>query len=166
MISKKKIIIVSGTPGTGKSTLTEFLEKKLGFERLDLHEHYKKISTGYDRSAKCYDIDFIKFEKLVEEKINEVKKGLIIDTHISHLLSPKKVDLCIVMTCSDLKKLEKRMQERKYSQRKIRENLDVEIFQICLHEAKEKGHKILTFDSSKKSTQKKILEEIKKKIKI
>ena len=148
---KNKILIaISGSPGVGKSTLAKYLVKKLGFDRLDLHHYYKRISTGYNHSKQSYDINYKKFEKLVKEKLHQSKKGLIIDSHISHLLPAKLVDVCIVLTCADLKKLEKRLQQRRYSKKKIRENLDAEIFQICLMEAKEKGHKVLVFDTATK----------------
>ena len=155
-----KVISITGTPGTGKSTLSKYLEKKLNFKRLDLHQYYKQISTGYDQSKKCYDIDLKKLEKLVKEKSKE--NNLIVDSHISHLL--KKVDLCLVLTCSDLKKLEKRLKDRKYSQKKVRENLDAEIFQVCLNEAKEKVHKIIVVDSGKRFSKEELMKKIKKSL--
>ncbi len=158
------IICISGTPGTGKSTWSKVIEKKLGFYRLDLHHHYKQVATKYDRSKQCFDIDLKLFTKLVKDKIKLAKKeghtGIVIDTHISHLLLPKLVDMCVILTCSNLKKLEKRLLERKYSKKKIRENLDTEIFQVCLTEAQELGHNIVTFDTSKRVLQKDFLEKI------
>jgi len=150
----KKVIVISGTPGVGKSALARSLK---GFTRLDLHEHYKDISTQYNRSKQCYDVDMKKFEKLVKEKLKE--SDLVIDSHIAHLLPKKLVDLCVILTCSNLKKLEKRLVSRKYSKKKIRENLDSEIFQECLMGAKKKDHKVLVFDVSKVSK-----EEMLKKI--
>lgn len=145
---KPTLIIISGTPGTGKSTLAQALAKKLGYERLNLHNHYKTISTGYNKKKQAYDIDKQKFITLVRKKLSSAKKGLIIDSHISHLLPGKLVGLCIVLTCSNLKVLQKRLQKRKYSPQKIRENLDAEIFQICLMEALERGHRIQVFDTN------------------
>lgn len=148
---KKKVVIVTGTPGTGKSTLAQALARKLGYERLDLHNHYKTISTGYNKKKQAYDLNKKKFITLVRKKLFSAKKGLIVDSHISHLLPPKLVDLCIVLSCSNLKVLQRRLQLRKYSPQKIRENLDAEIFQICLIEAREQGHRIITFDVAKSS---------------
>ena len=141
-----KVIVISGTQGTGKSTLAKKLSKELGLERLDLSNYYKEISSGYNKEKQGYDIEIKKFVALVKDKN---KKGLIIDSHISHLLPKRMVDLCVVLVCPDLKKLERRLKKRKYSKKKIRENLDAEIFQVCLIEAKEKGHKVIVFDSSK-----------------
>ena len=160
----KVLIVITGSPGVGKSTLANFLVTKLGFDRLDLHHYYKRISTGYDRSKQSYDVDYKKFEKLVKEKLKDSQKGLIIDSHISHLLPKRLVDVCIVLVCSDLKRLETRLRKRKYSKKKIRENLDAEIFQVCLMEAKEKGHTVLLFDTAKGIDQQKVMKELNKSL--
>ena len=159
----KCLIAITGSPGVGKSTLAKFLVKKLGFDRLDLHSYYGSISTGYNRSKQSYDLDYHKFENLVKEKLREAKKGLVVDSHVSHLLPKKLVNLCVVLICSDLKKLEKRLKARKYSKNKIRENLDAEIFQVCLMEAREKGHKVMAFDTAKGLNFREIMRKISSK---
>ena len=68
-----KVIIISGTPGTDKTALAKHLVDKLGYARLDLHDHYKTISYGYNKKKKCYDVDLKKFEKLVKAKIKVLK---------------------------------------------------------------------------------------------
>lgn len=141
----KHVIVITGTPGTGKSTLARALAKKLGYERVDLHENYKEISVSYNSVKKCYDIDMAKFEALVKKR----KSDLVIDSHIAHLLPKEMVDICIVLTCSNLKKLHGRLKGRKYNKKKIDENVQAEIFQVCLEEARSEGHKVVVFDSSK-----------------
>ena len=137
-----KVIIITGTPGAGKSTLAKKLAQELKFQRVDLDKHYKVISTGYNKKKQSYDIDIKKFTRLIKEKAKT--RNIIVDSHIAQLL-PK----CIALTCSDLKKLKRRLQNRNYSKKKIRENLDVEIFQVCLQEARERGHKIIIVDACK-----------------
>ena len=62
---------------------------------------------------------------------------------------PKKyVDLCIVTKCN-LKELERRLKKRKYNKEKIKENLDAEIFDVCLNEAKESKYDIIAVDITK-----------------
>ena len=144
-----KLIIITGTPGTGKSTLAKALAKKYKLFRLDLHQHYRKVSLSYDPQKKCYDIDVNKLKKLVQKTIQEHPEGVIFDSHIAHLLPTKMIKVCIVLTCSNLKELQRRLKRRKYSKAKIKENLEAEIFQVCLEEAEEKGHKLIIVDAAR-----------------
>ncbi len=146
---RKKIVIITGTPGVGKTTLVKVLVKKLGYERVDLHTEYKQISKRYDFEKKCYVIDYIKLVKLIEERLREtLREGLVIDSHVTHFLPAKLVDLCVVLSCSNLKLLRRRLQKRGYTRLKIQENMDAEIMQVCLQEARERKQKILMFDTA------------------
>ena len=84
------------------------------------------------------------------KKTNKTKifKGLIIDSHLSHYLPKKYVDLVIVAKC-DIKELNKRLKKRKYLKNKIQENIQAEIFDVCHNEASERKHNILKIDTSK-----------------
>ncbi len=142
------IIIVTGVPGVGKTTFAIGLAKKLKYPYIDVHSLVKKykLHEGYDRKSKSYIVDVSKLGKFLVKYIKD-KDNLIIDSHLSHYLHPKYVDLCVVVKC-DLRVLEKRLQKRGYGAAKIRENLDAEIFDVCLVEASEKGHKIKVVDTS------------------
>lgn len=150
-----KTIIITGTPGTGKTTFSKKLSNKLGYPILDVSKFIKnkKLQDGYDKKKRCYIVDTKKLNKEIIKEINKVKKnkpkGIIIDSHLSHYLSSKYVDLCYVTKCS-LKTLEKRLKKKKYYKSKIRENLDVEIFDICYLEALENKHKIKIVYTDKK----------------
>ena len=151
-----KVIIVTGSVGSGKTTLAKKLAKKYNLNYIDVNKIIKKygISEGYDRKRKSKIIDLNKLNKVLVKEINNYKSiknkknGVIIYSHLSHHLSKKYVDLCIVTKCY-LKELEKRLKKRRYSKSKIRENLDVEIFDICLNESKENKHKTLVVDTTK-----------------
>ena len=148
-----KTIIVGGTPGTGKTTLAKRLAKKLNFHYLDVNEIIEKynISEGYDKKRDTKIIDTKKLNLALTKEIRnfkQSKEGIIIDSHLSHHLPKKYVDLCIVTKCN-LKEMENRLKKKKYSKSKIRENLDAEIFDVCLNEAKENGHKVIVIDTTK-----------------
>ena len=60
----------------------------------------------------------------------------------------KYADLCIVTKCG-IKELNKRLKKKKFHQSKIKENIEAEIFDVCLNEAKERKHKIIVIDTTK-----------------
>lgn len=149
-----RIIIVSGTPGTGKTTLSKKLSKKLDFYYLDVNKliSRNRLAEGYDNKRKT---KIVNVKKLSKSVINEIKKlnknkinGAIIDSHLSHYLPRRYVDKCIVTKCG-IKELNKRLKKKKFSNDKIKENLQAEIFGICYNEALERKHKIMVIDTTK-----------------
>ncbi len=149
-----KVICISGSVATGKTTISKKLSKLLNYKYVDIKSFSKKNKLG-EQKGRIYEIDVKKLNKKLNELIKKSKENLIMDGHLSHYLSKRYVNLCIICKC-DIKKLKKRLEKRKYSKKKIRENLDVEIFDVCLTEAHEKGHNIYVIDTSKKYDLKKI----------
>jgi len=151
------IICISGTPGTGKTTLAKKLAERIKAKYIDGNSIVRKysISEGYDKEKDCKIIDPRKFSKASQEECKDKTKTYILDSHLSHNLPKSKVNLCIICKYN-LKKLEKRLKTRNYSKEKIRENLDAEIFEICLTEAQKKGHEIIVYNKNLKEIMSKI----------
>ena len=145
-----KTIIISGTPGTGKSTLAKLISQKTDFKILDFKKILRenKLNENYDSKRKCYVVDTKKLNKTLIKIIKNSKNPLIIESHLSHFLPRKYVNLCIITKC-DLIILKKRLVKRKYDSFKIKENLEAEIFNVCLDEAKRLRHNILVVDTTK-----------------
>lgn len=154
------IIIVSGTPGTGKTTLSKQLAKELMYTYIDVSQIITdyNLSEGFDKKRDCDIVDTKKLNEILIRLIKKTK-NLIIDSHLSHNLPSKYTDLCII-TKTDLKELEKRLKNKKYKKAKIRENLDCEIFDVCLNEAKQKKHNIAIIDTTRKTPIKKIITKL------
>lgn len=158
-----KVICVSGCVGTGKSTLARKLSKALKFEYLDVNKLIKenKLSSGYDKKNKCEIIDVTKLNKFLIKLIKNSKKSLVIDSHLSHYLDKKYVNLCIVTTC-DISVLRERLKKRNYSAQKIKDNIEAEIFDTIVIEAKERKHNLLIVDTTKGYIFKEIIKEVEK----
>ncbi|MFH1511341.1 MAG: AAA family ATPase [Candidatus Woesearchaeota archaeon] len=143
------IVVITGTPGTGKTSLARFIARNLGFKRIDVAPLIKSISCGYDLKRGCEIVDSDKFVKALLLLIKGKKQKLVIDSHLAHCLPSDIVGLCIVTKC-DLLVLKKRLDKRyKGNPEKVRENLDAEIFDICHNEAVEFGHKVEIVDTTK-----------------
>ncbi|MEK6983226.1 MAG: adenylate kinase family protein [Nanoarchaeota archaeon] len=153
-------IIVTGTPGTGKTALAKKLSRKLNYVYLDVNKIISKykLSEGYDKARKTGIVDVNKLNKFLikhikQFKINQYKKsekhnGIIIDSHLSHYLPRKYVNFCIVTKC-DIKELNARLKNKKFHKEKIDENLQAEIFDICHIKAMEKKHKVFVVNTTK-----------------
>ena len=146
MTKRKPVICVTGTPGTGKTLYAQALARNKKLLYVPLHDilRKEKLYASYDKAMKSYVYDEHALEKFLTGLIRAaraLKEGLVIDGHLSHCISPRYIDYCVVMKC-DLKTLRRRLHKRRYSARKIRENLDAEILDACLVEARERGHKV------------------------
>jgi len=158
-----KAIIITGTPSAGKTTLAKRMEKELHYKRIDANRIIKdnKLYESYDKKKKCYVVDEKKFARCLEKMINGSKERLVIDSHMAHYINPRYVGLCIATKCG-LKQLKKRLQGKKYPKSKVEENIECEIMDICLNEAREIGHKVLVIDATKRISIKKLEKKIKK----
>jgi len=138
-----KITIVTGSVCSGKTTIAKRLAKKNKAKYVDVNKiiNKNKPCESYDKKRKCKVVDTKKLNKALIKIIKASKENLVIDSHMSHFLPPKYVDECIV-TKTSIKKITNRLKKRKYSKAKIKENIDVELFDVCLNEAKEIGHKV------------------------
>ena len=156
-MKKMQVIAVSGSVGSGKTTVAKRLAKQKGYRYINAKQiiEKNKLKEKYDRKRQTYDVDVKRLNrvliKLIESSKKDKKiKGLVIDSHLSHYLPGKYIDLCIITACSNLKELEKRLKKRGYSKAKIDENIECEIMKVCLMEAKEAGHKIKVVETRKK----------------
>ncbi len=163
-----KVIVVTGSVCSGKTTVAKMLAEKLGYIYIDVSRLISKykLSSGYDRKRKCKVVDVGKLNGVLVNMINQYKenrevRGVIVDSHLSHYLPRRYVHLCIVVKCG-LKELNKRLKRRGYWEGKVRENLQCEIFDVCLNESKELGHRIFVIDTTKGINIRSIMKEFKK----
>jgi adenylate kinase len=144
------VIIITGCPATGKTTIAKRIAEKKGLKYIDVNELIKKnkLYSYYNKKDKSYVVDTNKLNRFLIKLIKKDKK-IVLDSHLTHYLPNKYVDECIVTKCN-LKELKKRLEKRKYSKKKIRTNLDCEIFDVCHIESLENNHKVKVVDTSKK----------------
>jgi adenylate kinase len=168
------IITISGTPGVGKTFIAKKIAKssKGRLEYFDLNRYIKtnKLYDSYDKKDKTFDVDIELLKKDINptlkknrskdksmdsmvtksvkaevfmKKIPKDAEGIIVDSHLSHYLES---DYCIIVR-TDLKKLYKRLKGRKYSKSKIHDNIEAEIFEACLDEARKMKRKVIVVEN-------------------
>ncbi|CAG8973805.1 hypothetical protein HYALB_00006350 [Hymenoscyphus albidus] len=129
-------IIITGTPGVGKTTHCETLAENTGLKHLSVNDVVKERAChdGFDEEYGSWIVDE---DKLLDAIEDEVKQGgYIIDWHACDLFPKSWVDLVVVLRV-DSTMLYDRLKARNYPENKLQENLDSEIMQVLLQEARD-----------------------------
>ncbi len=125
-------ISLTGTPGTGKTSVSRILYKN-NVEILNLNKIIKKkeFKFEFDKNRKTKIVEIEKINEYIKENIKN-HKLLIIEGHLSHLLSC--IDKVILLRCHP-KELKERLLKRRWNKKKIIENIESEILDIILCES-------------------------------
>lgn len=126
---------ITGTPGTGKTTISEALDEDV----IDLKEYAQEQGLGEEK--KLFEVD-------VPAVNNSLPEEFWIEGHLAHRLD---LDFCIVLRTNP-KVLENRLEERGYSDEKVRENVEAEAMDIILSEASQKT-KVYEVDTTEKNVE-------------
>jgi len=147
------IISLTGTPGTGKTTVCEVIKEHslygknfsiIDVNRLVLDE---KLYTVKDEVRDTYEADMDKLEERVKQEIEKKPRDtdIIMEGHLSHLLP---ADAVIVLRAHPVA-LRKRLGKRKnYSFQKIKENADAEALDVILVEAAEGNKNVFEINTT------------------
>lgn len=160
MARKNPNIVITGTPGVGKTTHAEQLARATGLKHLSVNQIVKDegFAEGKDEETGSLIVDEDKVRFLAQSctkyfkgrMLTSRKKlldyleslplhstgGYILDWHACDLFPERWIDLVIVLRC-DSTVLYDRLTARGYKGKKLEENMDAEIMQVLLDEARE-----------------------------
>ncbi len=134
-------VAVTGTPGTGKSTVCKILSRQ-GHTVVDLSELANE--RGLVEPPKknggpgLVDVKGVAKLGLPDDEL------VFVYSHFAHMAA---VDIVIVLRCSP-KVLRSRLRKRKWSENKIRENLEVEAIDLITAEAVEIHENVYEVDTT------------------
>ena len=133
-----KIIIVTGTPGVGKTAFARLLAKKTGSTFCGLGElvRKEKLHKGFDRKVRSYIIDERSVRRTLRgyfEKHQE--KGIVFETHSINSILPKTRGMVAVVLRLDPVILAKRLRARNWPKLKIWENVESEMIDVSLYDS-------------------------------
>lgn len=133
--------MVSGTPGTGKSTLCQKIKEKyqngpLEVVNIGAFAKDNAYLGQYDDDRECPEIDEDAVIDNLEPRMSGGEATMVIDYHATDFFPERWFDAVFVLRTNNTL-LYDRLNARGYSQKKLEENLQCEIFQTILDEAKE-----------------------------
>ena len=129
-------ILVTGTPGTGKTELSRTVAEKIGFMHLNVGDLVKKYDCheGKNEDYDSYILDEDKLLDVMEPMLD--KGGCIVDFHTAEIFPERWFELVLVLR-AETAVLYDRLSERGYSDKKRSENVECEIMQVVLQEAQD-----------------------------
>ena len=134
-----KIIIVTGVPGTGKTTVSKMLSERVGGVHIDLSELVKKekLHSHFDEERQTLVVDLEKLENKIELLASKTEKQVILDGHLAQIaVSSGLVSYAFVLRRAPWE-LERVLKMRGWPSEKVLENVEAELIDVVLVETLE-----------------------------
>uniref|UniRef100_A0A383WEZ7 Adenylate kinase isoenzyme 6 homolog n=1 Tax=Tetradesmus obliquus TaxID=3088 RepID=A0A383WEZ7_TETOB len=134
MSARPPNILVTGTPGTGKTTTSQMVAEQAGLTYINVGDWVKQheLHSGYDEEHEALIIDEDKVVDALEDVV--AAGGCLVDYHSCDFFPERWFDLVVVLQ-TDNTVLYERLERRGYPQAKITENVECEIMMVLLQEA-------------------------------
>ncbi|XP_055983804.1 adenylate kinase isoenzyme 6-like [Sorex fumeus] len=127
-------ILLTGTPGVGKTTLGKELAPRAGLKYVNVGDLAQEgqLFDGYDEEYECSIFDD---DKVIDELENQMSEGGVIVDCLGCDFFPESWFHVVFVLRIDNTVLYKRLETRGYSEKKLKENIQCEIFQVLYEEA-------------------------------
>ena len=158
------MIIITGTPGCGKTTISKILSNKIGAKLISINyllDNYNlNLGTDEVRGYKIVDVD--RMNPIVDKiKEDNTDRTIIFEGHLEKRIAGTleailaqdypNADKIVVLRCNP-PELENRLKTRDWTDKKIHENIEAEILGICTQESYETyGDIVQEVDTSTKT---------------
>lgn len=131
-ISDSFRLVITGNPGVGKHTAAFELKKILDLVIIDINDLAAKHQAFLQ--SPNVEIDSKKITTIIESKLGESQRTVIVGHLAPYVLKREWIDLAVVLRRSPYDII-KTLENRKYSTKKIRENVASEILGITFYDS-------------------------------
>ena len=144
---QNNILLIGGTPGVGKTQVSELLHRRLGASTLHVNDLVLKhnLVTKRDRKRDTWIVDPEKLNQMVEDWLKPKHGWIILETHYLELLHKIPASMVCILRCAP-EGLQMRLIKRGWSKAKIAENVQAEILGTCTGSARNAYLGVPVFD--------------------
>ena len=134
---ESRVIVITGTPGVGKTSISRLLASKLGTLHIDLGRLVRDegLFTEVDRERDTLVADM----KMVSRKVKEIIEGsdreIIVEGHFAVDVVPPEMIHKVFVLRRHPEELRAILEERGFREGKVWENVGAEVLDVCLYEA-------------------------------
>ncbi|MFA5868718.1 MAG: adenylate kinase family protein [Candidatus Bathyarchaeia archaeon] len=138
-MSQPLVVLITGVPGTGKTTVSSILANSLGGDHVEITHLVRDggMSLNWDQSRATSIADVKALRHALSNIIAASTKPVVVDGHYSPDVVPRDAATLVVVLRRAPWVLRAQLQQRGYSPRKIRENVEAELIGTCLVDALE-----------------------------
>ncbi len=135
--AKERFVIITGTPGVGKSTVSSLLESRIGAKMISIGQllQRERLYIEIDEKRQTLVADTKKLRKRIQEVTNENDKMVVLEGHFAMDVVPPDMVRRIFVLRRDPRDLRNILEKRQYDKQKTEENLAAEILDVCLYDA-------------------------------
>lgn len=145
-------LVITGNPGVGKHTSARIVAEKTDAEIIDINMVAIDIDGIAEKTELGLEVDVKKLAKLLAKMLKGKKDKIVVGHLAPYVVKPAGISMVAVLRRSPYE-LEKTLEKRGYSHRKIRENIASEILGVSLYDSiKTFGkRKVAEFDTTDKT---------------
>ena len=150
-------VVVTGTPGTGKTVISKSLARQLHANYLPLTKLViaRRLYAGVDQERRTKVVDLKRTRAWLRKSLHKGEEITIVDTHVPDAIPRELVGKVVVLRCHP-SVLEARLRKKGWRVLKVRENVLAEILDSCYAFAASYhgADKIVELDTSRASVSK------------
>ena len=151
----RKVVVVTGTPGVGKTSVARLLAQRLKGAVLNLSEIVQSegLSCGVDETRATLVADTEKVANRVRSAIAQAEGYIIVEGHFASDVVAESDAFKVFVLRRDPDELRRVLVERGFRESKVAENVAAEILDVCLFDAVDAygKDKVCEIDVSRKS---------------
>lgn len=132
----RQVVIITGTPGVGKTTVSEQLATRLGAMHINLGDLVKRerLTSGYDGRRQTWIADTDRLANRLKQILKQ-PGTLVVDGHYAPSVIPKRSVTMVFVLRRHPRQLKEQLETRGFKGDKLWENIESEILDVCLYDA-------------------------------